>query len=115
CLGRLGAVLRATLLPSGDARGGECRADEGVPDPGEVLDAATPDHHDRVLLEVVADARDVRGHFEAVGEPHPSDLPESRVRLLRRRRVDADTHGALLRARLHRGRLRLVPYRFATP
>src|SRR5216117_410898 len=115
CLGRLGAVLRATLLPPGDARGVEGPADDVVPDPGEVLDAATPDHHDRVLLEVVADARDVRGHLEAVGEPHPSDLPESRVRLLRRRRVDADTDAALLRARLHRGRLRLLPHRLATP
>src|SRR5207249_883464 len=34
----------------------------------------------------------------------PGDLPEGGVRLLRRRRVHADTDAALLRTRLHRGR-----------
>src|SRR5881409_1791423 len=74
-----------------------------------------PDHQDRVFLEVVADARDVGGHLEAVGEAHPRDLAEGGVRLLRRRRVDADADASLLRARLHRGRLRLLPRRLATP
>src|SRR3989441_7963412 len=114
-LRRLGAVLRAALFPAGDARGVESPADDVVPNPGEVLDAAAPDHHDRVLLEVVADARDVGGHLEAVREPHPRNLPEGGVRLLRRRRVHANTDAALLRTRLHRGRLRLLPHRLATP
>src|SRR5947207_13649459 len=34
------------------------------------------------------------------------------VRLLRCGRVDADAHAPLLRARLHRGRLRLLTHRF---
>src|SRR5436189_255611 len=108
-------VGRAALLPAGDSSGVEGPADDVVPNPGEVLDAAASDHHDRVLLEVVADARDVGGHLEAVREPHPRDLPEGGVRLLRRRRVHADTDAAFLRTRLHRGRLRLLPHRLATP
>jgi len=36
-----------------------------------------------VLLEVVAHARDVGGHFDAVREAHAGDLADSRVRLLR--------------------------------
>src|SRR2546425_6682018 len=61
-LRRLGAVLRAALLPAGDASGVEGPADDVVPNPGEVLDAAASDHHDRVLLEVVADARRSEEH-----------------------------------------------------
>src|SRR2546430_7597809 len=37
------------------------------------------------------------GHLQAVGEAHPRDLPEGGVRLLRRRRVDADADASLLR------------------
>src|SRR5207253_6868584 len=114
-LGRLGAIFRATLLPARDARAVEGAPDDVIPDPGEVLHAAAPDQYDRLLLEVVADARDVGGHLQAVGEAHPRDLPEGGVRLLRRRRVDADADASLLRARLHRGRLRLLPRRLATP
>src|SRR5439155_1415912 len=114
-LGRFGAIFRAALLPARDARGVEGAPNDVIPDPGEVLHAAAPDHYDRVLLEVVADARDVGGHLQAVGEAHPRDLPEGGVRLLRRRRVDADADASLLRARLHRGRLRLLPRRLATP
>src|SRR5437899_12765858 len=109
------SVLRATLLPARDARGVEGAPNDVIPDPGEVLHAAAPDHHDRVLLEVVADARDVGGHLQAVGEAHPRDLPEGGVGLLRRRRVDADAAASRLRARLHCGRLRLLPRRLATP
>src|SRR5439155_20658407 len=74
-----------------------------------------PDHHDLVLVGVVADVRDVGGNLEAVGEPHPRDLPEGGVRLLARRRAPAAAHAALLGTRLHRGRLRLLPHHLATP
>src|ERR1051325_647325 len=50
----------------------------------------------------MAFARDVAGHLEPVGQAHASDLAQGRIRLLRRRRVDARADPALLRALLHR-------------
>src|SRR5262249_38306261 len=110
-LGGLGAVLGAALLAASHAGGVERAADDVIADARQILHAASADHHDRVLLEVVPDARDVRRHFEPVREPHACHFPESRVRLLRRRRVHADAHAPLLRTALHRGRLRLAPHR----
>src|SRR6185503_19658305 len=54
-LRRLGAVLRPTLLAVRHARGVQRAADDVIPDAGEVLHAASADHHDGVLLQIVAD------------------------------------------------------------
>src|SRR5690606_38329273 len=62
---------------------------------------------DRVLLQVVSLARDVRRHFHAVREPNTSDLAKRRVRLLRGRGVHAGADPALLRALLQ-GRRRTL-------
>src|SRR5689334_13000245 len=72
----LRAVLRARLLAVLHARGVERAADDVVPDAGEILDAAAADQHDRVLLQVVTLARNVRGDLHAVGEPHARNLAE---------------------------------------
>ena len=66
-----------------------------------------------MLLQVVAFARDVRGHFDAVREPHAGHLAEGRVRLLRGHRLDDGADAALLRAALHGRVLRLGPLRLA--
>src|SRR3546814_5686380 len=58
-----------------------------------------------VLLQVRAFARDVAGHFEAIGQAHAGDLTKRRVRLLRRRRVDARANTTTLRAFLQRRNL----------
>src|SRR3954467_12648973 len=84
----LHAVLRAGLLAVAHAGGVERPAHDLVAHAREVLDAAPADEHDRVLLQVVALARDVGGDLHAVREPHAGDLPQSRVRLLRGGRVD---------------------------
>ena len=55
----LHAVLRTGLLALPDARGVERAADDVVAHAGQVPDAAATDEDDRVLLEVVALARDV--------------------------------------------------------
>src|SRR3989442_5477981 len=110
----LGAVLGAALLTARHPGGVERTPDDVVANPREILDAAGPDHDDRVLLEVVADAWDIRRHLEPVRQPHPRDLAERRVRLLGRRRVDADADAALLGTPLHRGRLRLLTHRLTT-
>src|SRR5512133_721265 len=103
----LRAVLRAALLAALDAHGVEGPADDVVADAREVLHAAAADQDDRVLLEVMADARDVARHLEAVRQPDARHLAERGVRLLGRRRVDARAHAALLRRLLERGRLLL--------
>src|SRR5262249_27659928 len=113
-LGGLGAVLRAALLAAGDTRGVERAADDVIADARQVLHTTAADHDDRVLLQIVAAPRDVRGDLEPVRQPHPSDFPESGVRLLRRSRVHADAHAPLLGTPLHRGRLGLPPHRLAT-
>src|SRR5581483_11812122 len=59
----LGAVLRSALLPPRHPRGVQRAADDVVADAREVLHAPAADQHDRVLLQVVPDARDVRGHL----------------------------------------------------
>src|SRR5262245_19849507 len=111
-LRRLGAVLRATLLASRHPGRVERAADDVIADTRQVFHATAADHHDRVLLQVVSDTGDVRRDLQPVREPHPRHLAEGGVRLLRCGRVDADAHAPLLRARLHRGRLRLLTHRF---
>ena len=45
-----------------------------VPNPGKILHSAAPHKNHRMLLEIVADARDVRRDFDAIGQPHAGDL-----------------------------------------
>src|ERR671927_145330 len=104
----LRAVPAASLLAVADALGVQRAADDLVPDAGEVLHPAASHEHHRVLLQVVADARDVGGHLDATGEADASDLAQRRVRLLRRRRVHAGAHAAALRGALQRRGLGLL-------
>src|SRR4029453_8257039 len=96
------SVFGAPLLPILHALSIEHTAQNVVAHPRQVLDAAAADHHHRVLLQIMALARDVADHLEAVGEPHLCDLAQRRVRLLRRGRVDARADSALLRRLLQR-------------
>src|SRR3712207_5962169 len=90
----LRAVPAASLLAVADTLGVERAANDLVTHAGEVLHAATAHEHHRVLLQVVADARDVGGHLDATGEADASDLAQRRVRLLWRRCVDARADSA---------------------
>src|SRR5436190_14307148 len=101
----LGAVLRAALLAVLDALRVQGAANDVVAHARQILDAAAADHDDRMLLQVMAFARDVAHHLVGVGEAHLGDLAERRVRLLRGRGVDARADAALLRAGLQRGHL----------
>src|SRR5579859_1026725 len=105
--GPLCSVFRPALLAVLDALGIEHAAQNVVAHARKVLDAAAADHHHRVLLQVMALAGDVTDHFEAVGQAHLGDLAQRRVRLLRRRRVDAGAYAALLRRLLQRRHLLL--------
>ena len=110
----LRAVAAAGLLAVADAGGVERAADDLVANAGEVLHTTAADEHDRVLLEVVALARDVGGDLHAAREPHTRDLAQRRVRLLRRVRVDACAHAPPLGRSLQRGRLGLGGLRLPT-
>src|SRR3954469_5308600 len=109
----LGAVAATSLPAVLHALRVQRAADDLVADTGEVFHPAAADEHDRVLLEVVPDARDVRRDLDAAGEPDTSHLAQCGVRLLRRRRVDARTDAAALGAALERRRLGLAELRFA--
>src|SRR3954464_939494 len=104
----LRAVPAASLLAVADALGVQRTADDLVAHAREVLHATAAHEHHGVLLQVVADARDVGGHLDATGEADASDLAQRRVRLLRRRRVDARAHAAALRGTLQRRGLGLL-------
>src|SRR5271157_823068 len=96
----LGAVFRTALLAVLHALGIEYAAQDVVAHARQVLHATAADHHHRVLLQVMALAGDVTDDLEAVGQTNLGDLAQRRIRLLRRRRVDARADAALLRALL---------------
>src|SRR5699024_9652769 len=104
----LGAVAAAGLAAAVNGGAVERSADDLVAHTGEVPHTAATDEHHRVLLQVVADARDVGGHFHAVDQAHAADLAKRRVRFLGRGGVHARAHAALLRVALERRRLLLV-------
>src|SRR6266568_3729508 len=110
----LGAVLGPTLLTALNADRVERPANDVVTHAREVLHAAPADEHHRVLLEVVADARNVARHLEPVGEADAGHLAEGRVRLLGGRGVDASADAALLR-RLHERRRLLLRLELLAP
>src|SRR5690606_36907381 len=97
----LGAVLGAALLAVLHALRVEHAADDMVAYARKVLHAAAADHDHGVLLKVVPLAGDVADHLEAVDETDLRDLAQRRVRLLRRRGVDARANTPLLRVGLH--------------
>src|SRR6478735_10679156 len=101
----LGAVAAASLLTVLDALGVEGAADDLVADTGKVLHPAAANEHDRVLLKVVTDARDVSGDLDATRQAHAGDLAESGVRLLRGGGVDAGADATALRRPLQGRRL----------
>src|SRR5689334_5739023 len=100
----LRAVTAARLLAVADTLGVQRTANDLVTHAGEVLHTAAANEHDRVLLQVVPDAGDVRGHLDLAAQLHTSDLAQRGVGLLRGRRVHAGAHAAPLRTALQRGR-----------
>src|SRR5580700_10119291 len=100
----LRAVAAARLLAVAHALGVEGAADHLVADPRQVAHPAAAHQHDRVLLQVVPDARDVGGDLDLAGEPDPRHLAQRGVRLLGRGRIDARADTPALRAALERRR-----------
>src|SRR5690606_34616253 len=109
----LRAVPATGLLAVADPLGVQRPTDDLVTHARQVAHAAAPYQHDRVLLQVVPDAGDVRGHLDLTGELDPGHLAQRGVRLLRGGRVHARAHAPPLRAPLQRRRLRLRRLRLA--
>ena len=61
----------------------------------DVLDPPTTKQNDRVLLQIVAHARNVGGNLHPVGESNTGDLTDSRVRFPRSLRSHFRTHATL--------------------
>src|SRR5919206_4770224 len=93
----LGAVLGTGLLAVLDALGVEDSAKHVIAHARKVAHTAAADQHDAVLLQVVPFAGDVADHFALVGQADLGHLAQSRVRLLRGRRINTGTDAALLR------------------
>src|SRR3954471_16533081 len=109
----LRAVTATSLLAVADTLGVQRTADDLVANARKVLHTTATHEHDRVLLQVVADARDVRRHLDLAAELHTSDLAQRRVRLLGGGGVHARAHAAPLRTSLQRRRLGLARLRLA--
>lgn len=103
----LGAVLRTALLAVLDTLRVEHAAQDVVAHAGKVAHTAAADQHDAVFLQVVAFAGDVGDDFALVGQADLGHFTQSRVRLLRGRRIDAGADTALLRVLFHRRDLAL--------
>src|SRR5690606_12786775 len=79
----------------------------------QVLYTTAAHEHDRVFLQVVAFATDVRNDFVAVGEAHLGDLAQRGVRLLGGGGVHTGADTATLRAVFERGALAAFACDFA--
>src|SRR6056297_216965 len=96
----LGAVFRAALLPILDALRVKHTAQDVVAHTGKVFHTAATDQDNRVFLKVVAFTGDIADDLETVGQAHLGNLTHGRVRLFRRRGIDARADPTLLRAPL---------------
>ena len=75
-LGTLRAILGTTLAATVHTLGIKSAADDVITNAGKILDTAAADHNNAMLLQVVADAGNVRRDLVAVGEADTRDLTE---------------------------------------
>src|SRR5580658_3781349 len=91
-LGPLRTIFGTTLLASADPGRIERSPHHVIAHSRKVLHAASADQHNRVLLQIVSDARNVSGNFDSIGKPHTCHLTQRRIRLLRSRGVHTGTN-----------------------
>ncbi len=107
-LGALGAILRTALLAIINAQTVETAAHDVVAHAGKVAHLAASHEHDRMLLQVVAFAADVRRDLLAVGQANTCNLAERRVGLLGGLCLDLQAHTSALRAAIEIAHLALA-------
>ena len=76
-LGPFGTILRAGLHAVGNACAVKSAADDVVTNARQVFYAAAADHYYRVLLQIVANTRNVGSYLELVGQPDSGDFAKS--------------------------------------
>lgn len=108
-------VLRAPLFSVTYTRGIKSSTDDVVTNSGQILHTPSPDHDDRVFLEVMSFARNVGCHFDSVCQTNARDLPQRGVGFLGSRRVNTRADSSPLRAALQRGSLALPSRLFSAP
>ena len=96
-LGTLGTVLGTSLHTAIHALGIQSAADDVVTNARQVLDTAAADHHDGVLLQVVADTGDVGGNLVAIRQADTGDLTKCGVGLLGGGGTNCGADASLLR------------------
>ena len=99
CLGTLCTILGAGLHTALYALGIQSAADDVVTHTGKVLNTTTANQNYRVLLQVMADTRNVSGNFHAIGQTHTGDLTQCGVRLLGAGDTNSSTYATLLGGR----------------
>ena len=83
------AISAPSLLPVLDPLGIQYSADDVIADSRKILDPASADDHDRVLLQVMTFPHNVSLYFVAVCQPHSCDFPEGGVWLFGSHRTGA--------------------------
>ena len=97
-LGRFAPYLERAWLTIGNALGIQGTTDDVVTHTGQVLHTAATDQNDAVLLQIVADAGNVRGDLDTIRELDTGNLTQSRVRLLGGHGTNGSADAALLGA-----------------
>ena len=73
----LGAVFGAGLKPVSHAGGIKSASDDVISYARKVLYSAASDENNAVFLEVMADSRNVSGHFNTVGQTNSGNFSQS--------------------------------------
>src|SRR5660397_256259 len=92
------SVFGTTLAPFGHTGRVQVSSDNVIPYTGQVLDSAASDQHNTMFLKVVADAGDVSGDFNPIGQTDSCNFSQSGIRFFRRDGLYRNTHASLLRS-----------------
>ena len=92
------AVTAAGLTTITHAQSIQNTTDHLIPHTREVTNSSAANQHDRVLLQIVAFARNISSDLFAIRKSHTSHLSKSRVRLFGGYRLHLKTDATLLRA-----------------
>ena len=97
-LGLFRSIFRTTLLPVRNPCSIKGPANNMISDTGKIFNTPSPNQHNRMLLEIMANSRNISRYLEPVRHPDTSDLSQGRVRFFRGSRIHPDTHTPPLRA-----------------
>ena len=92
------------MSPFLNPNGIQSSTNDVIANAGEIFDATSSDKHDRMFLQIMSDAGNIRSHFDSVREPDAGDFSQRRVRLLGCGCVDTRAHPSFLRTPLQGGR-----------